>query len=115
MSSNNSLMSIDKLTGRDNWTSWSFAVKAYLEHEELWECIESEENKTLNVKKDLKAKSKLILLVDPILYVHIQDAKSSKEVWKNLTKAFQDSGLLRKVGLLKDLINTTLESSVGRW
>lgn len=113
MSSNNSLMSIDKLTGRDNWTSWSFAVKAYLQHEELWECIEIEDNKTPDAKKDLKAKSKLILLVDPMLYVHIQDAKTSKEVWQNLSKAFQDSGLLRKVGLLKDLINTTLESSAS--
>lgn len=30
--------------------------------------------------------------------------------WENLTKAFEDSGLTRKVGLLKDLINTTLET-----
>ncbi|KAL0893362.1 hypothetical protein ABMA27_014949 [Loxostege sticticalis] len=109
--SNHIAMSIEKLVGRDNWASWSFAVKAYLQHEELWDCIESEGS--IDSKKDIKAKSKLILLVDPINYVHIQDAKSAKEVWNNLSRAFQDSGLLRKVGLLKDLINTTLETSTS--
>ncbi|KAL0830005.1 hypothetical protein ABMA28_003463 [Loxostege sticticalis] len=109
--SNHNAMSIEKLVGRDNWASWSFAVKAYLQHEELWDCIESEGS--IDSNKDIKAKSKLILLVDPINYVHIQDAKSAKEVWNNLSRAFQDSGLLHKVGLLKDLINTTLETSTS--
>lgn len=108
MTSQNGLLSIEKLTGRDNWCTWSFAVKAYLQLEELWECVQGTE---VDTKKDLKAKSKLILLVDPMLYVHIQDANTSKQVWNNLSNAFQDSGLVRKVGLLKDLINTTLESS----
>ena len=31
----------------------------------------------------------------------------------NLLKAFEDSGLLRKVGLLRDLITTNLESSTN--
>ncbi|GBP91605.1 hypothetical protein EVAR_99904_1 [Eumeta japonica] len=35
---------------------------------------------------------------------------SSKQVWKNLQNAFEDSGLSRKVGLLKDLINTSLDN-----
>ncbi|XP_063534897.1 uncharacterized protein LOC134744882 [Cydia strobilella] len=108
MSSQNGLLSIEKLTGRDNWCTWSFAVKAYLELEELWDHVQGT---VVDTKKDLKAKSKIILLVDPMLYVHIQDATTSKQVWDNLSKAFQDSGLVRKVGLLKDLINTTLESS----
>lgn len=36
---------------------------------------------------------------------------TSKEVWNNLSQAFRNSGLLRKVGLLKDLIDTSLETS----
>lgn len=113
MNNNNTFMSIPKLTGRDNWASWSFAVKAYLQHEELDECLEKEPDAKdpKSLKQDVKAKSKLILLIDPILYVHIQDATNAKQVWENLTKAFEDSGLTRKVGLLKDLINTTLENS----
>ena len=109
-------MSIEKLTGRDNYATWSFAVKAYLELEDLWQCISAEPStsgtaKTIDMKMDTKAKSKIILLVDPMLYVHIREATTAKEVWDNLSRAFEDSGLTRKVGLLKDLINTTLENS----
>ncbi|GBP67662.1 Probable RNA-directed DNA polymerase from transposon BS [Eumeta japonica] len=110
MSSNGSLIQTEKLTGRDNWTSWSFAVQAYLELDDLWECVQGTNT---DPKKEKKAKSKLILLVDPINFIHIQDATTSKQIWENLSKAFQDSGLLRKVGLLRDLINTNLETSTS--
>lgn len=46
-------------------------------------------------------------------YVHIQDCKTAEEVWTNLHKAFDDNGLTRKVGLLQEQINTSLESSSG--
>lgn len=111
MTTNNGLMSIEKLTGRENYATWSFAVKAFLQLEDLWECVAVPTDKAVDAKKDVKAKSKLILLIDPIIYVHIQEANTAKEVWDNLSRAFEDSGLTRKVGLLKDLINTTLESS----
>lgn len=115
MAGSNSLMSIEKLTGRDNWANWSFAVKAYLQHEDLYDCIlkAPDDSDPKAIKQDTKAKSKLILLVDPVLYVHIQDAQNAKQVWDNLTKAFEDQGLTRKVGLLKELINTNLESSLS--
>lgn len=70
MSSNASAFSIDKLIGRDNYSTWKFAVQTYLEHEELWECVEGT---NVDQKKDKKAKSKIILLVDPINYVHIEE------------------------------------------
>jgi hypothetical protein len=105
------MMPIEKLTGRENWATWSFAVTAYLQHEELYDCILSIPNDEAKKKMDVKAKSKLILLIDPVLYVHIQDAQFAKQVWDNLGKAFDDSGLTRKVGLLKELVNTNLESS----
>lgn len=102
------MMSMEKLSGRENYATWSFAVKAYLEHEDMWNVVMiTPEDK----KADTKVKSKLILLIEPMLYVHIQEAKTAKQVWDNLAKAFADSGLTRKVSLLKDLINTTLDSS----
>ncbi|GBP23670.1 Retrovirus-related Pol polyprotein from transposon TNT 1-94 [Eumeta japonica] len=69
---NNITMSIPKLTGRENWSTWSFAVKAYLQHEDLHNCISAEPNPNdpKAVKDDVKAKSKLILLVDPILNIN---------------------------------------------
>lgn len=103
-------MSVDKLTGRENWCTWSFAVKAFLQLEDLWEVVTGSE---IDAKKDTKAKSKIILLIDPMIYIHVQGAQTSKEVWNNLSMAFEDSGLLRRVGLLKDLINTTLDTSLS--
>lgn len=65
-----------------------------------------------SMKSDVKAKSKLILFVDPILYIfYIYKKNDVKQVWGNLSKSFEDSGLTRIVGLLKDLTNTTLKTS----
>lgn len=99
---------IERLAGRENYSTWKFAVKSYLEHEDLWNCIDP--GTDVDVKKDIKAKTKIILLVEPINFVHIENAQSSKEVWMNLQNAFEDSGLSRRVGLLRDLINTSLDN-----
>lgn len=99
---------IDRLVGRDNYASWKFAVEAYFKLEDLWECVDGT-NK--DEKKEVKAKSKLILLLDPVNYVHVQSANTCKEVWDSLQQAFDDSGLYRRVALLRDLITTTLDSS----
>ncbi|CAF4935721.1 unnamed protein product [Pieris macdunnoughi] len=45
---------IERLTGRDNFASWKFAVLTYLEHEELRECITV--NGAVDPKKDVKAR-----------------------------------------------------------
>ncbi|KAJ0169236.1 hypothetical protein K1T71_015266 [Dendrolimus kikuchii] len=109
MSSNSNLALIERLIGRDNFASWRFAVKTYLQHEELWDCVEGKSD-SVDTKRDTKARSKIILLVDPVNYIHVQEATTAKEVWQNLCKAFDDSGLTRRVGLLKDLITTTLDT-----
>jgi len=101
-----SLAQIEKLKGRENYDSWKFAVQTYLEHEELWECVTGEENDT---KKVTKAKSKIILLIEPVNFVHVLSAKTAADVWKSLKTAFDDSGLTRRVSLLRTLITTKLE------
>lgn len=105
------MFNLEKLIGRENFATWKFSMKTYLEHEDLWCCIERPDDKPVDASKDVKAKSKLILLLDPQNYVHVQECKTAKEVWESLQRAFDDNGLTRRVGLLKDLINTTLESS----
>lgn len=42
--------------------------------------------------------------------MHVRDAATAKEVWDKLCAAFEDSGLTRKVGLLRTLITTQLEN-----
>lgn len=106
--SGSSIPSIEKLKGRENYDTWKFAVQNYLEHEELWNCIVGEE---VDAKKVTKEKANIVLLIDPINYVHVQTAATAKEAWDFLQQAFQDTGLTRRVGLLKTLITTKLDES----
>ncbi|XP_023953568.1 uncharacterized protein LOC112057308 [Bicyclus anynana] len=101
---------IERLSGRDNYGTWSFAVKTYLEHENLWKCIDVAPDATLTKEEDIKARSKIVLLVEPMNYIHIQEAKSAKEVWDNLRRAFDDSGLLRKL-----CCSVSSLAWVGKW
>lgn len=103
----NSLPSIPKLKGRENYDTWRFAVQALLELEDLWSCIEGDEE--TDTKKITMARSKIILLIEPINYVHVQDTKTAKECWDRLQAAFEDNGLSRRVGLLRKLISTKLD------
>lgn len=107
MTSSNGLPAIEKLIGRQNYNTWQFAVQTYLEHEELWAAVLGEE---ADAKKVTKAKSKIILLIDPINYVHVRSCTTAKDVWKKLQAAFEDSGLTRRVGLLRTLCTTKLEN-----
>lgn len=124
------LPSIDKLLGRENYNTWNFAVKTFLQHESLWDYVnpdaprakakkkftadgrEEDDAEFLieEAKKDLKAKSKIILLIHPGNYHHVQNCESAKDVWQALKSAFEDSGLLRKVGLIRTLISTKLQN-----
>lgn len=111
MSGNSNIPSIEKLKGRENYNTWRFAVKTFLEHEDLWSCVTGTDTTTeaaKKVRRDIVAKSKIVLLVDSAIYVHIQNANSAKEVWDKLESTFHDSGLTRKVSLIRSLITTNL-------
>jgi hypothetical protein len=97
---------IQKLTGRDNYRDWKFAMKSYLELDDLWDAVLGTEE---DAKKLVKAKSKINLSLDPTLYVHVEECETAKEAWDNLAAVFNDSGLTRRISLLKTLITTRLE------
>lgn len=59
--SGSGLPSIERLLGRANYTDWKFAMKTYLEHEDLWDCVLGTEQ---DPKKNIRAKSKIILSVE---------------------------------------------------
>ncbi|XP_018403755.1 PREDICTED: retrovirus-related Pol polyprotein from transposon TNT 1-94 [Cyphomyrmex costatus] len=102
-SSSTNLPVIEKLKGRDNYSTWRFAMQTYLEHEDLWECVTGDND---NEKKNKRARAKIILCT--VNYVHVQDTTTAKETWDKLKSAFEDSGLMRRVGLLKLLTTTKL-------
>ncbi|XP_062700064.1 uncharacterized protein LOC134284799 [Aedes albopictus] len=111
-----SLPAIELLLGRENWSTWKFAVQTFLELEDLWEVVKPTPNAdgtdpVVDAVKDRRARAKIILLLDPVNYVHVREAKSAREAWSKLEAAFEDSGLTRKVGLLRKLITTSLTTS----
>lgn len=108
--SNSLVASIEKLDGRDNYTDWKFAVQAYMEHEGLCKCVLGTET---DADKMIKAKSKLILLIKPANFTHIQTCDSAKEIWDALSTAFNDSGLSRRVSLMRTLTSARLEQCTG--
>lgn len=57
-----------------------------------------------------KAKAKIVLSVDETLYIHVAKAVTAAEAWQNLQRAFEDTGLTRKVGLLRKITTTKLET-----
>ncbi|KAG5882789.1 hypothetical protein JTB14_023628 [Gonioctena quinquepunctata] len=102
----NFLSSVPKLKGPENYSDWSFAVHNMLVLDDLKTCLDGSET---SETKDEKAKAKLILTVDPSLFVHVKDATSTKDLWTKLQKLFDDKGFCRKIGLLRALISIRLE------
>lgn len=70
-----------------------------------------EQDKPEELEKDLKALSELPLLPDENIYSYISGATTAKSAWGNLEKSYEDSGLSRKVELLKQLVRLTLVDS----
>ncbi|KAG5897613.1 hypothetical protein JTB14_028881 [Gonioctena quinquepunctata] len=103
----NFLSSVPKLKGRENYSDWSFAVQNMLVLDDLKTCLDGSET---SETKDEKAKAKLILTIDPSLFVHVKDATSTKDLWTKLQKLFDDKGFCRKIGLLRALISIRLEN-----
>lgn len=102
----NYLTSVPKLLGRENYTEWCFAVENVFVLEGLNKCIDGTEEDTVMLNK---AKAKLILTLDPTLFVHIRNKESCKDVWDTLKKMYEDNGFTRKIGLLRTLISLRYE------
>lgn len=110
-----SIISIEKLVGRENFPTWKIAARALLEMDDLWSTTieyEDVDDKgaaiVVDKDKDRKARSKLTLPIDKNCYVHIQDATSAKQLWEKLSQAYDDHGLSRRIALLRKLVSTSL-------
>lgn len=107
--SSHSLMQIEKLKGRENWDTWKVAAKSYLVIKGLWKSVEPATGATVSTDDDLKARSELTLLLEPINYSYIVEETTAKDAWKKLQDAFEDSGTSRRVDTLQRLVTLRLE------
>lgn len=99
---------VERLKGTDNYHTWCFAIKNVLTYKQLGQCINDPVTET-DAQKLGNCKAILALSVEPSLYVHIQKCNSALEIWKTLKNLFEDKGLSRKIGLLRNMISSKLE------
>lgn len=108
-------LGFEKLSGRENFNDWKFGMKMALIHENLFRTIEGypDNDKTEQAQKDRldqKALAKICLMVKPSAYAHVRSAKTAKEAWNNLQKAYEDKGLSRRLSLMRGLLRIRLEN-----
>lgn len=99
------LASIEKLRGRENYSTWKFAMEHYLAAEGMSGCLTDAET---DVNKIAKAKGAIVLSIDKSNYVHVTGATTAKQAWDSLKKTFEDQGAVRKVTLMRKIVNTKL-------
>ena len=80
------------------------------DHQRLLKVVENGVNGDAEARLDERALAEITLMIDPENYGHIAAAKSAKEAWDALMSAYEDKGLTRKVGLLKQLVNIKLQN-----
>lgn len=102
------LSNVPKLLGRENYDVWAFAVENFFVLEGLSKCLDGTETDEPKINK---AKAKLVLTLDPSLFVHVKEARTATEIWTILKGLYDDTGFTRKIGLLRTLISLRLESS----
>ena len=105
-------IAIEKLKGSSNFHIWKFNMENFLITKELGNCIS---NPVTEVKVELlsKAKGFLALSVDTSIQSHIQGLNTPKQIWDHLKKLFEDSGLSRRIALLRQLTSLRLEACEG--
>ena len=105
MSGTSSTSQVEKLMGRENWNSWNFSMKHALIADDLWDAVEGKEKDESKIRKAL---ARIVLAVDKINHSHIRTATNAKDAWNSLKAAFEDTGLTRKITLLKSLTGAKL-------
>lgn len=92
----------EKLDGVSNFITWKHYIKHALILEDLWSCIESQDD-IIDKSKDLRALARINLAVKSNCIQYIRQAKTAKEAWNKLVTTFEDSGFVRRVLLLRTL------------
>lgn len=78
-------------------------MKMVLIREGTWNVVDVADDAVVDEEASLRALATICLRVEPINYSLVHEAKTAHEAWKNLKSAFQDSGMTRRMGLLRKL------------
>lgn len=99
-----------ELLGRSNFDTWKIQIEALLIKNDLWNYVNGDIKKPQNAVEigawellDKKARSDLILSMQPSELKQVRDCVTSNDVWKKLHSIYQSKGPARKANLLKQL------------
>lgn len=112
MAAGNTNFNLERLRGRENFDTWKRHAKSYLIIKGCWKTVDKGLAETPNEKQieaDERALAEISLMVQPCNFAHIAKATNAKEAWNALMEAYEDSGLTRKVELLKQLVGLKLQ------
>lgn len=92
-----------------NYHTWQFAMKNFLVFHGLSACI-ADPLVERDDEKLCKAKCRIVMAFHESIFVHIESAANSAEIWKTLKTMYDDRGLSSKIRLLRQLIGIRLEN-----
>lgn len=75
--------SMRPLMGVENYSSWAFQMRSYLEMEELWDVVQPPEAAPgqPDAAKVRKARARIILAIHESLHPQIQSLAGAKAIW----------------------------------
>lgn len=108
MASNSLCFPFEKLRGRENFDVWRRHAKSCLVIKKCWKVVENGVSGEADNDANELALAEITLMIDPSNFAHIATANTAKEAWDSLVRAYEDTGLTRKVELLKQLVQLKL-------
>lgn len=72
--------------------NWKFAIRMYLIHEGLWNCIVGD---NIDPDQDQHILTKICLSIKPASYAYVRTATTVKEAWKSFQAIYEDKDLNR--------------------
>lgn len=111
MASSSLTFPFEKLRVRENFDVWKRHAKSYLVIRHCWKIIETGISANPNdkeLKLNERALVEITLMVEPSNFAHIATCAAAKDAWTALVSAYGDSGITRKVELLKQLVQLKL-------
>lgn len=107
-SNGNQKFGTEKLKGRENYDTWKVSARSYLIIKDMWDIIEKRVQSNESPKTNAQAIAEITLMIDKSLYSYIETTKDAYVVWESLEKAFEDSGITRKITVLNQLVSVRL-------
>ncbi|XP_059226994.1 uncharacterized protein LOC131998560 [Stomoxys calcitrans] len=98
----------ERLRGRENFDVWRRHAKSCLVIKKCWKVVEKGVTGDNDNEANELALAEITLMIEPTNFAHIAKAKTAKEAWDSLVRAYEDTGLTRKVELLKQLVQLKL-------